>query len=283
MAKRLVSIMLASASLLFLYGCQRLFFYPMRPVLYNPEICSAAPENIFIAASDNLTLHGWLFKTKKEDPKGTVIFYHGNANNLSTESLGVLWLLYEGYDIFTIDYRGYGISQGKPSIKGILQDGLDAIDAFMEIKNARKDNLILYGQSLGGAVAAYAAANSPYADKFKVLVLESTFTSWRDMAREAAGKVFITWMFQYPISWSFPKDMASKELLGKSKIKDTVIIHSKSDRLINVSNAEILFKLAKEPKELILVENAEHARIFADFNNRKLLTDYLDKVLNERP
>lgn len=281
MLKKFTGAVLFLALAFMVYGCQGLFFYPMRPVLYNPEICAAAPENIFIATSDNLTLHGWLFRTKNPEPKGTIVFYHGNANNISTESVGILWLTYEGYNVFTSDYRGYGISQGKPTIKGILQDGMDMIDAFMEIPNLDKTNLIIYGQSLGGAVATYAAANSVHADKFKVLILDSTFTSWRDMARETANKIFVTWMFQYPISWSFPDNMSSKDMIRQSKIENTALFHSNADRLINVSHSVKLYELAHDTKELIRVDGAAHAQIFSNSKNRKLLTDYLDKVLKK--
>lgn len=281
MNKRIITIVLLAFSLSGLYGCQTLFFYPSKPVLYHPETCAAGPENIFIKTSDNLTLHGWLFRAKHQPAKGTVIFAHGNSNNISTESLGVLWLLYEGYNIFAFDYRGFGLSRGKPSIEGVMQDGLDAIDAFMEIKNLDKDNLILYGQSLGGAVAVNIAANSQYADEFKALILESTFTSWRDMAREAADKIFVTWMFQYPISWSFPKDMASIDMIKDSKIKNTVIVHSLDDKVVDFLNGVRLYEAAKDPKEFIAIEKAPHAQIFAVLKNRKMLTEYLDNVLAE--
>lgn len=277
--KKLCLIILLAASFL-LWGCQTLFFHPKRSLLYTPETCAAAPENYFISTTDNLTLHAWLFRTKKPNPKGTVLFYHGNANNISTESIGMLWLLDAGYNLFTFDYRGYGASEGKPSISGILQDSSDVIDAFMEIKNIDKFNLILYGQSLGGAGAVYAAANSPYGDKFKVLIIDSTFTSWRDMAREAASKIPVTWAFQYPISWGFPDNMSSKDFIGKSKAGNILIVHSKADKLIDFSNSETLFKLANDPKQLILFDNASHASIFLSYENRKILLDYLNSKLD---
>lgn len=278
MKKRIFTIILLAFSLSSFYGCQTLFFYPSKAVLYHPETCAAGPENIFIKTSDNLTIHSWLFRAKHQPAKGTVIFAHGNSNNVSTESLGVLWLLYEGYNIFAFDYRGFGISRGKPSIKGVLQDGVDAIDAFMEIKNLEKENLILYGQSLGGAVAVYTAANSKYADKFKALVLESTFTSWRDMAREAADRIFVTWMFQYPISWSFPKDMASIDMIKESKIKNTLVVHSLDDKVVGFPNGVRLYEAANDPKEFIAIEKAPHAQIFSTLKNRKLLIEYLDSI-----
>lgn len=263
-------------------GCHGMFFHPDKNLYYNPEICQQQPKNYEIDSSDNTTLHAWLFRTNHKEPKGTIIFMHGNSRNMTTESLGMLWVLEKGYNLFTFDYRGYGVSTGKPSIKGVMEDGVEALDGFMQIKDLDKSNIIIWGQSLGGAVASYTAANSPHADKVKLLVMDSTFTSWRDIAKDYAASIFITWPFQYPISWSFPDDTSSKNYLPVSKIKNTLIIHSKADTLIKYSHGEKLYEVANEPKKIILFDYAKHARILLNPTNIPVIIDYIDKVVTSK-
>lgn len=271
-------IMLLAAALL-ITSCESFFFHPLDILPYQPDICARKPENFYIETKDDLTLHAWLFRTPHPEAKGTVIFMHGNSRNMGTESLGMLWLLDKGYNLFTFDYRGYGISQGKPSIKGIMEDGAEAVDGFMQINSIDKTNIILWGQSLGGAAASYAAANSPHADKIKILVLDSTFTSWREIARDQAASIIFAYPFQYPISAFYPDDKSSKSYLPLSKIKNTLIIHSRDDKLINIKHGETLFKLAKEPKVFFVYDYAEHARIMNNSMNRPKVIDYFNKIL----
>ena len=126
--------------LLLLAGCEKYFFFPKQQLFYMPETCANNPENILVDTNDGKLLHGWYFKTKVKNPKGTIFFLHGNSNNISTESVAVMWLVDKGYNLLTFDYRGYGISQGKPDIKGVLQDGLEYTEAvFKDDKIDKRD------------------------------------------------------------------------------------------------------------------------------------------------
>lgn len=263
-------------------GCQSMFFHPSKVLTYQPEICAINHKNFEIKSTDDVTLHAWLFRTSVEKPKGTIIFMHGNSRNMSSETLGMLWVLEKGYNLFTFDYRGYGVSTGKPSIDGVMADGVEALDGFMQIEDLDKSNIIIWGQSLGGAVASHTAATSPHADKVKLLVMDSTFTSWREIAKDYAASIFITWPFQYPISWSFPKDKSSILYLPESKVENTLIIHSKEDTLIEIHHGEKLYEVAKEPKKILVFDYAKHARIVLNPLNRPVIMEYIDSViLNE--
>ena len=265
--------------LLLLAGCEKYFFFPKQQLFYMPETCANNPENILVDTNDGKLLHGWYFKTKVKNPKGTIFFLHGNSNNISTESVAVMWLVDKGYNLLTFDYRGYGISQGKPDIKGVLQDGLEYTEAVFKDDKIDKRNMVLYGQSLGGAVAAHIARYSPYADKFKVLVLESTFTSWRSIAKEVAASNFFTYIWQYAVTWSIPKEYSSLDNLKSSKIKNTIIIHSKADKLVKFNNGEALYKIAKEPKMLLKDDFSNHAQIISNPRIRKEFLNALDLYL----
>ncbi len=262
---------------IFISGCERYFFFPQKILYYMPETCMYNPENILVETDEKKILHGWYFKTKVKNPKGTIFFLHGNSSNISTESVGMVWVLEKGYNLLTFDYRGYGLSEGKPNIEGVLQDGLDFTDAVMKDKIVDKRNLILHGQSLGGAVASHIAAFSPYADRFKVLVLDSTFTSWKSISKEVASKNFFTWAWQYPISWGITGKYSTLENVVKSKIKNTIILHSKKDEIINYSNAEALFETAHEKKVILNDNFSYHAAIIRNPKIMKEYIEYLDK------
>lgn len=263
-----------------LAGCEKYFFYPQKILYYMPETCKYDPENILVETDKGKLLHGWYFKTKVKNPKGTILFLHGNANNISTESVAMMWLVDKGYNVLTFDYRGYGISQGKPDIKGVLQDGLEYTEAVFKDNKVDKRNMVLYGQSLGGAVAAHIARYSPYADKFKVLVLESTFTSWRSIAKEVAASNFFTYIWQYPVSWSIPKEYSTIDNIKYSKIKNTIIIHSEADNLVKFDNGDAIYQMAHEPKIFLKDNISNHAQIMSNPRVRKEFLNALDTYLN---
>lgn len=263
-----------------LAGCEKYFFYPQKILYYMPETCKYDPENILVETDKGKLLHGWYFTTKVKNPKGTVFFLHGNSNNISTESVAMMWLVDKGYNVLTFDYRGYGISQGKPDIKGVLQDGLEYTEAVFKDNKVDKRNMVLYGQSLGGAVAAHIARYSPYADKFKVLVLESTFTSWRNIAKEVAASNFFTYIWQYPVSWSIPKEYSTIDNIKYSKIKNTIIIHSEADNLVKFDNGDAIYQMAHEPKIFLKDNISNHAQIMSNPRVRKEFLNALDTYLN---
>lgn len=263
-----------------LAGCEKYFFYPQKILYYMPETCKYDPENILVETDKGKLLHGWYFKTKVKNPKGTVFFLHGNSNNISTESVAMMWLVDKGYNVLTFDYRGYGISQGKPDIKGVLQDGLEYTEAVFKDNKVDKRNMVLYGQSLGGAVAAHIARYSPYADKFKVLVLESTFTSWRSIAKEVAASNFFTYIWQYPVSWGIPKEYSTIDNIKYSKIKNTIIIHSEADNLVKFDNGDAIYHMAHEPKIFLKDNISNHAQIMSNPRVRKEFLNALDTYLN---
>lgn len=263
-----------------LAGCEKYFFYPQKILYYMPETCKYDPENILVETDKGKLLHGWYFTTKVKNPKGTILFLHGNSNNISTESVAMMWLVDKGYNVLTFDYRGYGISQGKPDIKGVLQDGLEYTEAVFKDNKVDKRNMVLYGQSLGGAVAAHIARYLPYADKFKVLVLESTFTSWRSIAKEVAASNFFTYIWQYPVSWSIPKEYSTIDNIKYSKIKNTIIIHSEADNLVKFDNGDAIYQMAHEPKIFLKDNISNHAQIMSNPRVRKEFLNALDTYLN---
>src|SRR3972149_8064441 len=147
-------------------GCSSLFFYPQKAHFDNPALKSVSYEDVYFMTSDGLRLHGWYLKTKDKS-RGTILQLHGNAENISSHVNSVLWLALEGYDVFSFDYRGYGKSQGSPTLDGVHIDARAALETVLKLPDINKERIFVLGQSLGGAIAVYTVANSPYKNRVK--------------------------------------------------------------------------------------------------------------------
>ena len=164
----------------YLYLMQsRLLYYPnvpSRELQGSPEDIGLEYETVTLATRDSVFLHGWYVPADRQ--KGVLLFFHGNAGNIS-HRLDSLRIFHElGLSTLIIDYRGYGESQGRISEEGTYLDAEAAWDFLIYDKKVKASNIIVFGRSLGGAVAAHLAArNSPGG-----LILESVFTSVPDMA-----------------------------------------------------------------------------------------------------
>ena len=141
--------------------------------------------------SDGLSLHGWFARKNlgnvgaSETPQYTLLFCHGNAGNITHRLENLAYLVQLGLQVFIFDYRGYGKSEGRPSEDGLYRDALAAYDYMVSRDDVKNQSLIIFGRSLGGAVAVELATQRPC----HKLILESTFTSAQDMARELFGNL----------------------------------------------------------------------------------------------
>jgi len=155
-------------------GCTYIFFNPSKQLMDSVEVQKHAPADVYFMSSDGLTLHGWYFRAKEE--KGTILICHGDVENISTHVKLDLWLIDAGYNLFIFDYRGYGRSEGAPDVKGIHLDAEAALETLLfKLPRAKRDNIVVFGKSLGGAVAVYTVANSLHKNRIRALVLDSPF------------------------------------------------------------------------------------------------------------
>jgi len=152
-------------------------FYPARLLAATPQNIGLPFEDIFFQTDDDVKVHGWLIKAPSA--KTTLIFFHGNAGNIG-DRLGKIDLFHRmGLNIFIIDYRGYGKSEGHPSEKGLYSDATAAYDHLVRREDMKDQKIISYGASLGGAVAVDLAIKR----NIECLVVDSTFSSAADMAK----------------------------------------------------------------------------------------------------
>jgi fermentation-respiration switch protein FrsA (DUF1100 family) len=254
-------------------GCMSLFFYPRKQLAYNPVAQHFSPRDVWFKASDGVNLHGWFF-SGGPNAKGTVLVLHGNAENLSTHVNGVLWLVKAGFNLFIFDYRGYGKSEGGPSIQGVHLDAEASLKTLLSMPQV-KSQIIVLGQSLGGAIAVYTVANFPYKDRIAALVVDSAFSGYRRIAREKLAEHFITWPFQYPLSFLFNDAYSPVKWIRKVSPVPILILHGGRDPVVPVHHAHLLFEEALQPKELWETTAPGHISSFGDEGIREKLVRYL--------
>jgi hypothetical protein len=207
---------------------------------------------------DGVAINAWFVPA--EPAKGTVIFCHGNAANIS-HRLDIFYIIHSlGYNVFMFDYRGYGKSAGGfPTEEGTYKDAQGAWDHLVDERGIEPKDIIVWGQSLGGAIAAWLAQQKTP----RALILESTFTSTLDVGGEIYPFLPIRTLcrFRYP----------TKDYIQAVQCP-VLVIHSAHDRLIPYRHGKRLFELAPEPKQFLDIEG--------DHNDGFLLsgTTYTDGV-----
>ncbi|PVV16849.1 MAG: alpha/beta hydrolase [gamma proteobacterium symbiont of Ctena orbiculata] len=209
---------------------------PSRRVAATPHQVGLAFESVYLMTEDNVKLHGWFLP--HEQPRGTLLFFHGNAGNIShrLESLALFSEL--GLAVFIFDYRGYGKSEGRPSEKGIYRDAEAAWRYLTETRGVQEGEILLFGRSFGGAVAAYMAEKkSPMG-----LVLESTFTSVPDMAAELYPWLPVRWLAKYQYN------TMQRIVTINSPV---MVIHSRNDEIIPFHHGRLLFEGANDPRRFV--------------------------------
>ncbi len=279
MRRLLFIIVLLSAGLA---GCNGVFFLPERDQLLSPDQLGLKYEDVYFPAHDGTRLHAW-FLPAQGKPQGTILFLHGNAENISTHIMSVRWLPARGFNVFLLDYRGYGASQGEPTDAGVQED----VDASMRILLARPDvdpeRIVVFGQSLGGSIAIYNVAHSPYRGHIRGLAVESAFASYRDIAREKLSDFWLTWPLQYPLSWLISDRYSPAAAVAQISPIPLLIIHGDDDPIVPVANGIRLFALAREPKQLWIVPGGGHIEAFRHQSYRDRFVAWLQKVLSAPP
>lgn len=214
----------------------RMLYHPTEEILFEPDDEGLPYEDVTFTASDGVRLHGWYIPAGEQRSR-VVLFFHGNAGNISIRLETAKILHHLGLHVFLFDYRGFGKSEGKPTEKGLHRDGLAALEMLQQ-KGFVMSDIILFGRSLGGAVAAKVAGErTPGA-----LVLESSFTSLSDIA----GHIFPI----LPACLVCGKNYNTIGNLDELTCP-VLVIHSSDDELIPYSHGKRLFEAASEPKRFL--------------------------------
>ncbi|KAF0133289.1 MAG: phospholipase/carboxylesterase [Candidatus Saganbacteria bacterium] len=202
-------------------------------------------EDVFLKTTDGVAIHGWF--VKNETSQKVILYFHGNAGNLTYNVDQIKALSAVPLSVFAIDYHGFGQSGGQPTEKNLYLDAQAAYDYLVKQKKYPPEQIIIMGTSLGGAVATHLAAR----EKVGGVILESTFTSVRDMAQRMSGA------YRRPIVW-IRSDFNSLDNIALIDAP-LLIVHSKEDKSVPCEMAQALYNKAKPPKKLLLLEKGEHS------------------------
>jgi len=271
-----VKIFAAFALMLALVGCSSLLFYPEPGQSFTPEKAHVEFRDVTLISADGTRLHAWWMPAKAGVPvKGTVLHLHGNGGNLAWHLGGSYWLPAEGYQVLLLDYRGYGLSQGEPSLPAIYQDIDAAFDWLNNAPEVQGKPLVVLGQSIGGSLAVHYLAEHPQQRaRLKALVLDGAPASYRDAARYALGTSWLLWPLQTPLSWLIPDSESAIKGMPQLAGTPMLMFQSIDDPVIPLSNGISLYKAAPPPRVLQLTRGG-HVQTFFDPTWRQVLLHYL--------
>jgi len=263
-----------------LSGCTQLFFQPHSFLIDTPERHGIEYRIENFQAADDTALNAWFLPAKLPEgaqAKATVLFLHGNAENISTHFRNVAWLPAEGYNVLALDYRGYGASDGTPSLAGIQLDIDAAMHHLLTHKDVDPKRIVIFGQSLGGALAIYYAAHSAYRSRISAVVIDSSFYDYRQIAREKLAGFFLTWPFQWLPWLTVNDDYSPKDSIAAISPLPLLLIHGDRDQVVPPDHSRRLFALAQEPKELLIIPGAGHTQSLNEETARKQLTGFMQR------
>lgn len=230
----------------------KLIFYPSREIYSSPGRDGIPHEEIFVNTPDREKLHGYFLPAKVQTNK-TIIYLHGNADNVSSWYLAPVEIQkHVPVNALLVDYRGYGKSTGNPTIEGVIKDA-ESMYEFLIQRGFKPENISVYGRSIGGAIALELATRR----KVKSIVVQSSFLSLRDIAKEV--------YFFIPKSLVEGRFWNSKELIKKINVP-ILVSHGSGDEIVPASHSYSLYELANEPKKLVVLQGASHNDISSFFN-----------------
>jgi fermentation-respiration switch protein FrsA (DUF1100 family) len=225
---------------------RKMIFYPDKNLVGAPQDVGLPFEDVFFTTADQVRLHGWFVPAQPTDP--TILFFHGNAGNIS-HRLDIISVLHRlNANVFIIDYRGYGKSAGQPSEKGLYLDAQAAYDYLLLGRNVAPRQIIVYGKSLGGVAAIDLASKVPVAG----LVIDSSLTSAKMMAKRI-------------VPW-FPSFLLRARLDSIDKIQSIpgpkLFIHSPQDEVIPYRMGRQLYERAQGPKTFLEIQGGHNEGFF---------------------
>ncbi len=283
--KRHILIATFSGVCLLLTGCANtLFFHPTTKTYQTPIDNNLFYEEVLFESQDKTRLSGWFIpavKKKEEKAKGTIIHFHGNAQNMTAHYSFVNWLPEKGYNLFVFDYRGYGMSKGRACRSGIYKDCVAALFYVRSRPEVDSDKIVVLGQSLGGALAIRVVSDHPEF-KVKAVIADSAFASYRQIARDKVGLIPVLKWFKWPLSFLLATNGYSPvDVIENLHPTPLLVIHGTCDLAVPYHHGKRLFESARDPKLFWTVDKGRHIDVLSPKRKqyRQALLKYLDSVL----
>lgn len=241
----LIGLVLLNA---FMYFQQpRMIFYPVSGLEATPADWGLGYEAVSLQAADGVGLHGWYVPA--EGAKQVLLFFHGNAGNISHRRASLEIFHRLGLNVLIIDYRGYGKSEGSPGEAGLYKDAMAAWDYLINERGFAADEVVIFGRSLGGAVAVQLASQVPA----RGLIVESTLSSARDFAQVAFPILSRLIVMRY--------DFNSVAKLPKVQAP-VLVLHSPDDEVMPFHLGERVFAAASEPKSFVRLRGGHNGGFY---------------------
>jgi hypothetical protein len=267
MVTGLVVLYVAFVALVFFLQ-SRLIYFPVHEVAATPQMRGLAFESARLRTADGPTLDAWYIPAASA--RGVVLFCHGNAGNIShrLESIAIFHSL--GLDTLIFDYRGYGRSTGRPSEEGTYRDAAAAWRYLVEERKISPDRIVVFGRSLGAAVATWLVTQQHAA----ALIAESAFTSVPDLAAD-----IYPWL---PVRWLARFNYDSLDRIARLELP-ILVVHSRDDEIIPMHHGQRLFDAARGQKRLLEIRGGHNEGFYASGAvYREGLNRFFDEVLGAR-
>jgi len=215
---------------------KHMIFFPIKEVSQTPAQWGLDHEEVVFNTADDIELHGWYIAAPGSEQ--VLLFFHGNAGNIShrRESIEIFHRL--GLNVFIIDYRGYGKSQGSPDESGLYKDAAAAWQYLTETRGYSGEQILIFGRSLGGVVAAKLASEVDA----RGLILESTLSSARDFAQDVFKILSRVVVMRYDFNTSDYIQRVDYPVL---------VLHSPEDEIMPFHLGENVYRAANPPKKFI--------------------------------
>jgi len=260
-------------------GCNGMFYLPDARIYSTPASFGVRCEDVYFDSADGTRLNGWyLHADDASGPRlGTVVHFHGNAQNLTSHVYFAEWLTARGLDVFVFDYRGYGRSAGSPSRGGIHADAIAALDYVRSRPDVDAERIVVLGQSLGGAIALGALGEGDRSG-VRAVAVDSTYLWYRDVANEAVGGTFLT----YPLVWLLISNAHSPgHSIDRLAPIPIHVFHGDADRVVPMRCGRALFDAAPEPKTWTERAGGRHLETFHEPSpERELLVRFFHAALD---
>ena len=244
-----------------------MIFFPSARLVMTPQDWGLAYDDVSFSTADGVSLHGWY--VPRDGARNVVLFLHGNAGNISHRGESVRIFHDLGLDVFIFDYRGYGRSEGRPSETGLYEDARAAWRHLTEERGIDGGNVVIFGRSLGGAVAARLASEvDPGA-----VIIESAFTSARDVARAVFPVVSRLSLVRF--------EFRAAESLAQVAAP-VLVLHSRDDEIMPFELGERLYLAAREPKVFVELRGDHNTGfLMSQPGYGQALRQFLDRYLPE--
>ncbi len=228
---------LALAAFMFFTQHRMIYFpdVPTRALVNTPADVGLHYEDVNLHTEDGVRLHGWWVPASGD---AALLFFHGNAGNISHRLESILNFHRLGLAVLIIDYRGYGASEGQPSEEGTYRDAAAAWNHLLAARGIPPERIVVFGRSLGAAIAAWLAAR----ERPAALIVESAFTSVPELGQEVYPWLPVRWLarIRYP-TLEYVEAVTSPVL----------VVHSVDDEIAPYRHGQRVFNAASDPRSLL--------------------------------